>query len=212
MVPALARLDHVIQYVPDIRSAHAELMLVRSEAWPVGPFWPGALTSGIAMGGFNLELIQEEVPTVPFGTPCLAFEPTSLANAEARFRACGIEFDRFEKVEPDPELLRLRGFSKADCGTPQLICTNLVPLEQESLPFEFFLCDYAPFLKAWLSPEHPRFERVNGVYRIEYGTPDVSGGQELLSALGYLGEVQIEFVESKNRGVLRFWTGGPNRH
>jgi hypothetical protein len=202
MAPALARLDHVIQYVPDIRLAHSELMLVQSEAWPIGPFWPGALTSGIAMGGFNLELIQEEVATVPFGPPCLAFEPTSLANAEARFRACGIEFERFEKVESDPGLLRLRGFTEADSATPRWICTNLAPRNSEALAFEFFLCDYSPFLRAWLSPDHPRFAGLSRVNRILYGTPDVVGARQLLDALGYAGDVKIDFVEADQRGVV----------
>ena len=202
MVPALARLDHVIRYVTDIEAAHRESLANGLEAWPIGPFWPDALTSGIAVGGFNLELIQEEEPTTPLGIPCLAFEPTSLAVAEDRFRDCGIEFNRFEKIESDPALLRLRGFSETVSATPQPICTNLAPRDSEALPFEFFLCGYAPFLRAWLSPDHPRFAALPRVNRILYGTPDVVGARQLLDALGYAGGVEIEFVDADHRGVV----------
>ncbi len=202
MAPALARLDHVIRYVGDIHATHHESLGSCVEAWPIGPFWPDALTSGIAMGGFNLELIQEEVPATPLGIPCLAFEPTSLAIAEDRFRTCGIAFDRYEKVEGDSALLRLRGFTGADGATPQSICTNLAPRGSANLPFEFFLCDYSPFLRAWLSPEHPRFAALARVARIEYGTPDVAGARQLLDSLGYAGSLQIEFVPAERRGVI----------
>lgn len=146
--PALKRLDHLICRVPDIVTYHRHFVDVLGfpEAWPVGRFWPEGRTSGVTLGGINLEFIQPDsgAPTEAI-TDTLVFEPTSLDAAEMGFQRLGVQTRRFDKNEPDPELLRLRGFAEAESRTPQLICRNLF-IESE-FPLPVFLCDYAPFLK-----------------------------------------------------------------
>lgn len=144
----VARLDHVICEVSDIRLTHAEWQdRGFPEAWPIGPFWPNALTSGICVGNFNLELYQplDRVPCTP-AIRTAVFEPTSVENAVATLSSLGIEHEVRMKTESDPDLLRLRGFSG---DNPELICTNIVPLDND---YPFFLCLYAPYLKTRLSP------------------------------------------------------------
>ncbi|RYG36635.1 hypothetical protein EON81_09170 [bacterium] len=141
----LSRLDHFILEVPDIEVAHqAWLGQGLSEAWPIGPFWPSALTSGIALGGVNLELVQPiERDTKEIHT--LVFEPTSIAVAYATLFREGLKPRIAPKVETDPELLALRGFPESMRVGPQRICTNVIPDGDPAL--DFFLCEYAPLLK-----------------------------------------------------------------
>jgi hypothetical protein len=208
---AITRLDHVIFHVPDIERAHRELTEKFPEAWPVGPFWRPTLTSGIALGGINLELVQSSREEV-FGQT-LAFAPTSLEAASEALERVGIRSYEDEKMESDPELLRLRGFPGAAAQVSQLICRNLLPLDPGPLqpyPVEFFFCDYSPFLKEWLSPEHPRLQTESRVTRILYGTPNPVLATDLLLQLDYPGKIPIEFTEHHEAQILRIETNlGP---
>lgn len=196
---SLARLDHLIYDVPDIEAAHRELVGSYPEAWPIGRFWPSGRTSGVALGGINLELMQPDdgAPQAPAGMT-LAFEPVSLDAAASALSAAGLSAKVFDKFESDPNLLKLRGFSGAQT---ELICRNLVP--EGELPFDFFICDYSPFLKEWLSPRHPRLHTSHHVVALEYGCPDPDGASRLLSSLGYAGSVEIRFVSNAERRILR---------
>ena len=141
-------LDHLIATVPDSRASHARLLQMGfEEAWPIGPFWPAALTSGLALGGANLELVQPDAGVSETRIDTLVLAPDSVAEGEAMPPA----FDLRDKIEPDPALLELRGFPPEMAATPQTICTNLYP---DASPFPFFLCLYAPFLKARLAPSN----------------------------------------------------------
>lgn len=184
---AFARLDHVICRVPDIERAHRSLQKMGfAEAWPIGPFWPSALTSGIAPGGLNLELYQPlEDPPKEGYIDTMVFEPTSLDAVAGKIPA-----RRFEKIEPNPELLRLRGFSEAESQTPQRICTNLFPTEPS--PIDFFVCDYVPFLRDRLAPGH--FPKPHGeivAITIPVEDPDAAG--DFLTDLGYTG-IPLRFI------------------
>lgn len=210
---ALARLDHVIFHVPAIHEAHARLARAFPEAWPIGRFWPMGRTSGLALGGINLELVQRDDPVEqPIGTT-LVFEPSSLEAAQQRMRVAGIRSYFEEKVERDPTLLRLRGFPGAASRVPQTICTNLYPVDpgpMEPYPFDFFACDYSPFLKAWLSSENPRLRTESRALRVLYGTPEPVRAQNLLLELGYMGAIEIEFTRADARSILRIeTTAGP---
>ncbi len=149
--PWIRRLDHLICEVSDIEEA-MELFVNRlgfPVAWPIGPFWPNALTSGVALGGFNLEFVQSlSEPVTEARIKTLVFEPMDLALAHSRYEQMGFGMELREKWEPDPELLKLRGFSKTD--DPQLICRNLIPTDNCAI--DFFLCDYSLELKKRLSP------------------------------------------------------------
>lgn len=150
---AILRLDHIIATVDSIDAWHRHLTadLGFPEAWPVGPFWPNARTSGVAIGGLNLELIQPDAGHPgPAEIRTLVFEPIHATSALDRLAKLEVPANRFEKVEPDPELLRLRGFPADQVGTPQPICTNVLP--EGPTPFDFFFCDYAPFLRDRLGP------------------------------------------------------------
>ena len=123
---SLARLDHVIYSVPDIEAAHRKLTARFPEAWSVGRFWPDSLTSGVALGGINLELIQFDLiqGSTAKGTT-LVFQPTTFEEAVAAFARAGIPALVMNKHEKDPELLRLRGFSELASLTPKWICRIL---------------------------------------------------------------------------------------
>jgi catechol 2,3-dioxygenase-like lactoylglutathione lyase family enzyme len=181
-----SRLDHVICRTPDIERAHASLQSMGfAKAWPIGPFWPGALTSGIAIGGLNLELYQSlDKPLERGFIDTLVFEPTSLEAVEAK-----IPVRRFEKIEPDPALLRLRGFAETE--TPQRICTNLFPLEPA--PIDFFVCEYVPFLRDRLTPA--RFPMPHGeVVAITVPVPEPEAATTFLQHLGYAG-IPLKFIQ-----------------
>ncbi|CAN5479399.1 hypothetical protein BH11ARM1_BH11ARM1_10110 [soil metagenome] len=146
------------------------------EAWPVGPFWPSALTSGIALGGVNLEFVQPlNNPPSEASIQTLVFEPTRLSDAIRWYEGMGVAMELREKWEGDPTLLHLRGFEAVD--EPQLICRNLIPTQKPA--FDFFLCEYSPFLKDRLSPD--RFSVFTEVSRIELATtadidiPEIEG-------------------------------------
>ncbi|MGV3617845.1 MAG: VOC family protein [Fimbriimonas sp.] len=202
-----ARLDHIIVHVPDIQAAHRALLdRGFEEAWPIGPFWPRALTSGIAVGGLNLELLQpsDAEVTTPYAET-LVFEPTSLEDATADLAAAGIPVRRFEKVEPDPDLLRLRGFSEVQ--TPQKICTNLFPAALA--PLDFFVCDYAPFLRARLAPD--KFAaREGAVTAIEAQVLDPLAASNFLAKMAYAG-IPIEFEAGSASRVTALRFGGRSR-
>jgi hypothetical protein len=200
---ALARVDHLIFSVSDIDSAHSSLTETFPEAWPVGRFWPEGRTSGVALGGLNLELIQLDDSALesPVGQT-LVFEPTTLQEAAHAMESAGVASWVFEKIEPNRELLLLRGFSEEAASVPQPICRNILPSKPDSLPFEFFVCDYSPFLKRWLSPNHPRLKTASKVTTIIYGTPAPDEARQLLLDLGYSGDIEISFEPYDERRVL----------
>lgn len=141
-------LDHIIATVPDLRETHARLQAMGfAEAWPPGPFWPSALTSGLALGGVNLELVQPDAGVERMRIDTLVLAPADLEESRRSFD--GAAFREVEKVEPDPDLLARRGFPPEMAATPQTICTNFYP---ESTPYPYFPCVYAPFLRARLAP------------------------------------------------------------
>lgn len=193
--PALARLDHVICRVPDIDRYHRLYTqdLGFPEAWPIGRFWPEGRTSGIALGGINLELIQLDDETLEEPL-CdrLVFEPTSISRAESEFAKAGYHVRRFEKWEEDAHLLQLRGFHVEPGDGAQLICVNLFP--DESFPVPMFLCDYTPELKARLSIDRrgvAKYGRVTEVV-VRAETP---GLLTPLNRLGYVGDIAISVDE-----------------
>lgn len=210
---AFSRIDHLICEVPDLEAALA-LFAGRFQlpiAWPAGRFWPGASTCGVAIGGLNLEFIEldENAPTVA-RISTLAFEPTSLDQALQAFEASGLSYEEYEKVEADPGLLRLRGFSDADAATPQQICVNLAPTGRD-LPFDFFACQYSPFLRDWLSPgNHRLLPAGREVRKIVYGTPQPEEAEKLLESLLFTDTVELTFVQAETKGVLEIHiTGEP---
>lgn len=200
------RLDHLVCYVPDIFRAHLSVRALGfAEAWPIGPFWPQALTSGFALGGLNLELVQPDAGVKTIAATKLVFEPTSLETAESALAEAGITFRRLEKVESNPELLLLRGFSAQESLQPQPICTNLLP--ENPTPFDFFLCDYAPFLKARLGPDS--FDAPHGeVQAIELEVRNPEASEAVLAKVGYSG-VELRFVKGSSTrvGLIHFADG-----
>lgn len=208
---SLARLDHVIYAVLDIEREHARLTEAFPEAWPIGRFWPHGRTSGVALGGLNLELIQPDEPDAKedhLGLT-LVFEPRSLEAAQQALDAAGIRNDVFDKFEQIPELLALRGFTSVASRVPQLICRNVMPTEPQ-LPFDFFVCDYSEFLKAWLSPSHPRLATSTRVTDVVFGTPHAAEASALLDRLGYAGDVAITFRTHGDQRILEINTNiGP---
>lgn len=189
---ALKRLDHIICRVPDIERFHTHFrdVLGFAEAWPIGQFWPEGRTSGVALGGINLEFLEAPGET-PRATT-LVFEPTDIDLAARRFADIEVQTGMFDKIEPDPELLALRGFTGEELESPQLICRNLL-LESE-FPVDMFLCDYAPKLKARLEPE--RFPMPYGkVIRVEMEL--AKGGA--IWKVGWVGlQGKIEFRQSED--------------
>jgi hypothetical protein len=194
----LERLDHVICRIPDIERFHTHFrdVLGFGEAWPIGQFWPEGRTSGIALGGINLEFLES--PGVAPAVTKLVFEPTSIDEAAAKFDKVGVQTRAFDKIEADPALLALRGFTEEALAGPQLICRNLL-LESE-FPIDMFLCDYSPGLRERLAPD--RFPMPYGkVLRVELELPK-PGAVWKLGAFGYKG--RIEFYQSEdNYGPCR---------
>ena len=141
-----ARLDHIVLQVPGIEEAHARLLsLGFAEAWPIGRTWTYGRTSGVALGGINLELLQpdEEPPDRP-ALAEIVFEPLPQVPLETYGRVV-------EKVESDSLKLIARGFSPAAADTPQRICTNAFPGADS--PWPHFVCQYAPLLAHRLAAE-----------------------------------------------------------
>lgn len=185
----LARLDHFILEVPDIAAAHeAWLGGGFFEAWPVGPFWDEALTSGIALGGLNLELYQP-LDREPKATHTFVFEPKTIAEGYAGLFAAGLKPKISPKMETDPELLELRGFPPEVRGIPQRICTNILPSPASGL--DFFLCEYGPFL-------YDRLIEENTVLSIEISLP--ANASRILRRLG--GCPLLKLVEEGPQRVL----------
>ncbi len=181
-------LDHLIATVPDLQATHRRLLgLGFGEAWPPGPFWPSATTSGIALGGANLELYQRHpisvnTPVAEARIGTLVLAPDSLE--EGRAFLSGMAFEEREKVEASPKLLALRGFPPEMTAGPQPICTNLHP---EEPPYPFFLCLYAPFLRERLAPE--RFPMPHGpIVGLDLLTPDTVRVERLFA--GQLGSIE----------------------
>lgn len=205
MQPWLKRIDHLICEVPDIVSTF-EVLTRRwgfPEAWPIGRFWPEGRTCGVALGGANLELMQPDsgAPTTP-RLSAIAFEPVDLSASSNAFVRSGIAADVREKWEADPALLQLRGLP-AGAG-PQLICTNLVP-SSPSAPF--FVCAYAPLLKARLSPARlggPPAARLSSVL---LRGPDASQWRQAIGVLAEGPELRIE--ESDDLDIELKMSSGP---
>jgi hypothetical protein len=142
-------LDHLIAVVPDLKTTHRRLIDAGfEEAWPPGPFWPGATTSGIALGGANLELYQPAAGASHSRIETIVLAPSSLDEGRKVLDDLGLAYEEHEKIEPDPALLALRGFPPDLTATPQTICVNHLPVDP---PFRFFLCSYAPFLRERLA-------------------------------------------------------------
>jgi hypothetical protein len=180
--PWIRRLDHLICEVPDIEEAmrHFTDELGYPVAWPIGRFWPQGRTSGVALGGLNLEFLQlDHDPPKAARITTLVFEPLDLEAAKRRYDELGVSTEVRDKWEPDPELLRLRGFDESQSREPQLICRNLVPTSPT--PFDFFLCDYSPTLKRRLAPS--AFPGLPPVTRIELAVPNPVEGWEQANAL-----------------------------
>lgn len=219
--PWFRRLDHLICEVPDIDAAMERFTgLGFPVAWPIGRFWPQGRTAGVALGGFNLEFLEPDrhPPEEPW-ISTLVFEPTSFDEAKVALTHRGVEVDVFDKWETDPERLRQRGYPESEAAEPQRICRNLYP--KGPFPIAFFVCDYAPHLRARLSPEafsgvppvdeivlglpHPETdaERVNALF----GLPSTDGKPRLrvAEAPRVHGEV-IEFVTPRGPIDLGGWT------
>ena len=194
----------MIAVVPDLRATHRRLIDAGfDEAWPPGPFWPSAITSGIALGGANLELVQpdEGIPSAKIGTMVLA--PATLEEGEAVLHDLGLAFEEWEKIEPDPSLLALRGFPPELASSPQRICTNQLPNDP---PYPFFHCCYAPFLKERLAPE--RFEQPRGpIVGLALTSPDPESVRRLFA--GHLGPIELDVETSPVSGIaaIRFADG-----
>jgi len=194
--PALQRLDHIICRVPDIELFHRYFRdeLGFAEAWPIGRFWPEGQTSGIALGGINLEFIQpdQDAPQTAVADT-LVFEPTSLEAAKRQFSKLEIATRRFDKLEGSPDLLALRGFEGDDLESPQLICRNLLLESDFAVPM--FLCQYGPMLKERLSPHNPRLRSAHGGVLSITLQLEKPGDIERLRRLGYLGSIDLHQAE-----------------
>lgn len=109
----------------------------------------------------------------------------------------GMQYEVRDKIETNPDLLRLRGFSGE---RPERICTNLVPLDP---PFPFFFCDYAPFLKERLRPSSfqvpDRLKRTNFVY----GLSRYDASMRVIEALG-LNLPPIKYMPAAEDGAHLF--------
>lgn len=189
----LKRLDHIICRVPDIERFHAHFcdVLGFAEAWPIGQFWPEGRTSGIALGGINLEFM--EAPAEQPKATTLVFEPTDISLAATKLAEMGVETRFFDKMEADPNLLALRGFSTEDQIHPQLICRNLLLVSD--FPVDMFLCDYSPSLKSRLAPE--RFPMPYGkIIRLDLRLPN-GGAVWKLTDLGLEGNIELHQNEDR---------------
>jgi hypothetical protein len=188
---ASRRIDHLILEVPDIQATLNDFLSAgHLEAWPIGPFWPNAITAGFSAASLNIELVQPaEAHRQPNWTT-IVLEPTSLEAAANKLDSLGIPYRMFEKIESNPALLMARGFTQVN--TPQLICANLIP-ESNDLPFRFFFCEYAPFLKQWLSPNHPRFAGTRQVTTILWHAEEPNEAHNLFEALTE-GSCNVEFT------------------
>ncbi|AIE84958.1 hypothetical protein OP10G_1590 [Fimbriimonas ginsengisoli Gsoil 348] len=154
----------------------------------------------MALGGFNLEFLQLDEGAPSAATiRTLVFEPIDLAVATRRYEEMGIPMSLREKWEPDPELLRLRGFDEDEARTPQLICRNLYP--SRPAPFDFFLCDYAPKLKERLSPS--ALPSVPAVTQLVLAVPaPASDGPQIDRLFGTAPNLRPEIVLSEKPGDL----------
>lgn len=200
------RVDHVVLQVPDIDRAHKALLALGfDEAWPIGRNWPHGPTSGIALGGINLELLQPDED--PPESPALAeivFTPKAGHPMEAYGRVV-------EKIEADPQKLAARGFPEPLRRTPQKICTNAFPGSES--PWPHFVCEYGPILANRLSAG--QYAAPYGlVRRIEIGAlrararfldppPSPDLGRFLAKAILTTGP---KLCEGEDR--VRFWTDG----
>ena len=111
----------------------------------------------------------------PVRIEALVLAPASLE--EGRAFLAGMAFEEREKLEPDPALLTLRGFTPEMAAEPQTICTNLHPKDP---PYPFFLCRYAPFLRDRLAPE--RFASPRGaIVGLDLLTTDVPQVERLFT-------------------------------
>jgi hypothetical protein len=163
----MVKIDHVIWEVGSIVAAVADLRgRGYPEAWPIGPFWPGALTAGIGLGAFNLELLEPlEREPVP-GLSHVVFSAEDEAEALAWLR---VPAERFEKIESSPALLRMRGFSRA--SGPQRLCLNFLPGGR------WFVCLYEPGLRARLDPARSPVPVSASRVRVpaEWHVPEIAG-------------------------------------
>lgn len=179
---AFERLDHLLCDVPDIDAAYEFLngKLGFPVAWPIGRFWPGKRTCGLALGGINLELVQSDQDPVTTATiRSIAFEPTD--RIEEIFDHEGIPFKTFEKWESNVELLRLRSMPSQQGA--QLLCTNTLPADF-AIEFPFFACQYAVMVKKKLAPNAFVTPNGNQVEEVLIGHPDPSRLSEQLRRLG----------------------------
>lgn len=177
-------LDHLIATVPDLGATHQRLLdLGFDEAWPPGPFWPAATTSGIALGGANLELIQPDAGVSASRIDTLVLSYASLEEGMNFLKE--LDFEGREKIESDSNLLALRGFPPEMASTPQIICYNLYP---EDPPYPFFLCAYSRFLEEHLAPARFRAPRgpLTGLSLI---APDPEAVRRRFS--GHLGPIEL---------------------
>lgn len=199
----LRRLDHLICETDDIEGA-MRLFVDRlgfPEAWPVGRFWPQGRTSGVALGGINLEFLQaDENPPTEARIRTLVFEPTEIERADLYYREAGRPMRLFDKMEENSDLLRLRGFDEAEARIPQRICLNLIP--EAPAPVDFFLCRYVPMLRERLGPK--AFPGLPRVQRIVVASPE---SHEWTSLFPWTGEgPEIAFVTGETAEVVEIQT------
>jgi hypothetical protein len=212
-IPVLARLDHLICEVPDIHRAMRLFVdeLGFPQAWPIGRFWPQALTSGVALGGINLEFLQPDGGGPQEATiRTLVFEPTDLSLTASYYDQLGFPMGIREKWEGDPELLRLRGYSNEEAESPRLICKNLVPTRDPAVGF--FLCDYSPEMRARLHPH--AFPNPKSVTAVVLDMPEGGRRQQELSDLWPLAAAhegpEISLADAQEPEILEIRTSrGP---
>lgn len=197
---AFKRLDHLLCDVPDIEAAFQLFTqdLGFPVAWPIGRFWPEGRTSGIALGGANLELIQlDDSPLSEARIQRIAFQPTRQVGKV--LHSLRIAFTVYDKLESNPELLALRGMP-TNQGR-QRLCTNTIP-EVAQTHFLFFACNYSAAVRARLSPEALRPTNGNELLEVRLGHPQPKLLQDQLGALGIESGVPITVVEHAENEVV----------
>ena len=156
-------------------------------------------TCGLALGGVNLELIQNDSGTATEANiRRVAFEPTD--RVQEVFDREGIPYKTFEKWESDDSLLRLRGMPAGQGA--QLLCTNFLPGDY-AIEFPFFGCRYSVFVRRKLIPAALPLADGNAVLEVVLGHPDPGRLSEQLGRLGIQEGVKLSVVKHPEKEVVR---------